>query len=126
MTTTSSLSNSVSSVHHRQGKGVGRWIVLAILLVFLAGTLFPFFLAAFNAIKTPSDYAANGPLAFPQSFDLTALKNFWATVDFPGSSSTASLSVDAQPYWLSSSACSTPMPSASGGCVAGRPCWFSC
>lgn len=83
MAATSALSNSVASVHHRQGKGFGRWIVLAILLVFLAGTLFPFFLAAFNAIKTPSDYAANGPLAFPQSFDLTALKNFWETVNFP-------------------------------------------
>ncbi len=83
MAVTSSISAQAVSVHHGQKKGIGRWIVLAILLVFLAGTLFPFFLAAFNAIKTPADYAANGPLAFPRSFDLTALKNFWATVDFP-------------------------------------------
>ena len=83
MTATSSLSVPVVSADHRQKKGFGRWVVLAILLVFLAGTLFPFFLAAFNAIKTPSDYAANGPLAFPQTFDLTALKNFWDTVNFP-------------------------------------------
>ncbi|MFK0162219.1 carbohydrate ABC transporter permease [Rhizobium sp. NPDC090279] len=83
MTATSSISAAVASVDHRQKKGFGRWVVLAILLVFLAGTLFPFFLAAFNAIKTPSDYAANGPLGFPQTFDLTALKNFWNTVNFP-------------------------------------------
>jgi raffinose/stachyose/melibiose transport system permease protein len=69
-------------VHHGQKKGFARWIVLAILLVFLAATLFPFLLAALNAIKTPADYSANGPLALPHSFDLTALKNFWQTVDF--------------------------------------------
>jgi raffinose/stachyose/melibiose transport system permease protein len=83
MAVTSSISASVVSTEHRQRKGFGRWVVLAILLFFLAGTLFPFFLAAFNAIKTPTDYAANGPLAFPQTFDLTALKNFWVTVNFP-------------------------------------------
>ncbi|AVA22545.1 carbohydrate ABC transporter permease [Rhizobium sp. LEGMi198b] len=85
MTTTASLSTEVASemhVHHGQKKGLARWIVLAILLVFLAATLFPFLLAALNAIKTPTDYAANGPLALPHSFDLTALKNFWTTVDF--------------------------------------------
>ncbi|MBB3451943.1 raffinose/stachyose/melibiose transport system permease protein [Rhizobium sp. BK313] len=85
MTTTASLSTEVTSemhVHHGQKKGFARWIVLAILLVFLAATLFPFLLAALNAIKTPADYAANGPLALPHSFDLTALKNFWQTVDF--------------------------------------------
>ncbi|TXH99095.1 MAG: carbohydrate ABC transporter permease [Rhizobium sp.] len=83
MAATPSISATVASADHRQRKGFGRWVVLAILFIFLAGTLFPFFLAAFNAIKTPSDYAANGPLAFPQTFDLTALKNFWTTVNFP-------------------------------------------
>ncbi len=83
MAATSSLSAPIVSADHRRKKGFGRWVVLAILLVFLAATLFPFFLAAFNAIKTAADYAANGPLAFPRSFDLTALKNFWTTVDFP-------------------------------------------
>ncbi|MEF0942496.1 carbohydrate ABC transporter permease [Rhizobium sp. BR 362] len=85
MTTTASLSTEVASdmhVHHAQKKGFARWIVLALLLVLLAATLFPFLLAALNAIKTPADYTANGPLALPHSFDLTALKNFWTTVDF--------------------------------------------
>ncbi len=83
MTATSSISAQAVSSDNPQKKGFGRWVVLVILLVFLASTLFPFLLAALNAIKTPSDYAANGPLALPHSFDLTALKNFWATVDFP-------------------------------------------
>ncbi|QND47936.1 carbohydrate ABC transporter permease [Rhizobium lusitanum] len=85
MAATASLSTPIASdapADHRRNKGFTRWIVLAILFVSLGGTLFPFFLAAFNAIKTPADYAANGPLAFPHSFDLTALKNFWANVDF--------------------------------------------
>jgi raffinose/stachyose/melibiose transport system permease protein len=67
----------------RKKGGAVRWIVLAILFFFLATTLFPFFLAAINAIKTPADYAANGPLALPHSFDLTAVKNFWTEVNFP-------------------------------------------
>ncbi|MDL2405388.1 carbohydrate ABC transporter permease [Rhizobium calliandrae] len=85
MTATASLSTEVASqmhAHHGPKKGFARWIVLAILLVLLAATLFPFLLAALNAIKTPADYAANGPLALPRSFDLTALQNFWTTVDF--------------------------------------------
>ncbi|NLR96901.1 carbohydrate ABC transporter permease [Rhizobium sp. P38BS-XIX] len=83
MSATSSISAQIVSSDNPQKKGFGRWVVLAILLVFLAGTLFPFLLAALNAIKTPSDYAGNGPLALPHSFDLTALENFWTTVNFP-------------------------------------------
>ena len=45
-------------------------------------TLFPFFLAAINAIKSPVDYGANGPVALPHSFDLTALIRFWREVRF--------------------------------------------
>ncbi|MDE1994461.1 MAG: carbohydrate ABC transporter permease [Rhizobiaceae bacterium] len=85
MAATASLSTPVTSEVHvdpRQKKGIGRWVVLFVLFVFLAMTLFPFFLAAVNAIKTPADYAANGPLAAPHTFDLTGLKNFWNNVDY--------------------------------------------
>jgi len=41
----------------------GRWIVLLLLALGLLTTLYPFFLAAINAIKTPTDYGANGPIA---------------------------------------------------------------
>jgi raffinose/stachyose/melibiose transport system permease protein len=59
-----------------------RWVILAILTVFLLLTLFPFFLALINAIKTSADYALGGPLALPTSIDLAALQRFWALSDF--------------------------------------------
>ncbi|WDR02396.1 carbohydrate ABC transporter permease [Devosia algicola] len=62
--------------------GAGRWWVLAAVTIGLLLFLAPFVLAFFNAIKTPDDYAAHGPLAIPQSFDLSALTAFWTNVDF--------------------------------------------
>ena len=59
-----------------------RWVVLAILIVFLLLTLFPFFLALINAIKASADYALGGPLALPASIDLAALRRFWVLSDF--------------------------------------------
>jgi raffinose/stachyose/melibiose transport system permease protein len=62
--------------------GASRYFVLALLIVAAALTLFPFVLAAINAIKSPQDYGANGPIALPHSFDLTALITFWKEVRF--------------------------------------------
>ena len=59
-----------------------RWVVLAILIVLLIGTLFPFFLALINAVKTSADYALGGPLALPTSIDFAALQKFWELSDF--------------------------------------------
>jgi len=67
---------------HTRRRGAARWVVLAVLIVLLLGTLFPFFLALINAVKNGADYAANGPLALPRSIDLTAMIKFWNTVDF--------------------------------------------
>ena len=67
---------------HRRSRGPGPWIVLAALLALLVVFLFPFALAVSNAVKTPSDYAAGGPLGLPHTFTLTALANFWVEVDF--------------------------------------------
>ncbi len=63
-------------------KGAFRWVILAILIVLLIGTLFPFFLALINAIKTSADYALGGPLSLPTSIDFAALQKFWALSDF--------------------------------------------
>jgi raffinose/stachyose/melibiose transport system permease protein len=63
-------------------QGAGRWWVLAVLALILILFLSPFALAFMNAIKTPDDYNAHGPLGFPRSFDLTALRDFWNNVDF--------------------------------------------
>jgi raffinose/stachyose/melibiose transport system permease protein len=45
-------------------------------------TLFPFLLAALNAVKSPADYAEHGPLALPSSIDLTGLRTFYQEVNF--------------------------------------------
>jgi raffinose/stachyose/melibiose transport system permease protein len=65
-----------------QRRGVGRWIVLSLLTVAVIVTLFPFLLAALNAVKSPADYAENGPLALPHSIDLTGLATFYQEVNF--------------------------------------------
>ena len=57
----------------RHRRGITRWVVLALLGLAMLGTLFPFAIAAINAIKTIEDYTARGPLALPNSFDLTAM-----------------------------------------------------
>lgn len=59
-----------------------RWVILALLIVLLAGTLFPFLLALINAVKTGVDYAAGGPLSIPTTIDVTALQGFWELSDF--------------------------------------------
>jgi raffinose/stachyose/melibiose transport system permease protein len=59
-----------------------RWPVLAILIVFLLLTLFPFFLALINAVKSSADYALGGPLTLPHEIDFAALAKFWTLSDF--------------------------------------------
>ncbi len=54
-------------------------VLLAVLLVVM---LFPFWVVAINAFKTPSDYATNGPMALPSAFVLDGLTAFWQRVDF--------------------------------------------
>ncbi len=68
--------------HTLRRRGPMRWVVLAILVILLVGTLFPFFLAIINAVKTGVDYAANGPLSLPTTIDFSALQKFWVLSDF--------------------------------------------
>lgn len=59
-----------------------RWVVLAILILLLAFTLFPFFLALLNAVKESAEYAVGGPLSIPRSIDLSGVEKFWTISDF--------------------------------------------
>jgi raffinose/stachyose/melibiose transport system permease protein len=70
-------SNSVGS-----RTGPGRWIVFGVINLFLVLVLSPFLLAASNAIKSGVDYSLHGPLALPQSFDLSSIIRYWNDVDF--------------------------------------------
>ncbi|NED94094.1 carbohydrate ABC transporter permease [Phytoactinopolyspora alkaliphila] len=65
--------------HHR---GVGRWIVLALLVIAAAAMLFPFAVIVLNAFKTPAEYSGAGPLAIPTEFYVDGMINFWNRVNF--------------------------------------------
>ena len=52
------------------------------LLILLFVMFLPFLIIAANAIKTPQEYAANGPLTLPAGLYLTGIENFWNRVDF--------------------------------------------
>src|SRR3569623_2908591 len=79
---TTAKANAVAAHGSHRRRGPMRWVVLAILVILLLGTLFPFFLAIINAVKTGVDYAANGPLSLPTTIDFSALVKFWNLSDF--------------------------------------------
>jgi raffinose/stachyose/melibiose transport system permease protein len=69
-----------ASQRHRRGPG--RHAILVGLSILLLLTLAPFLVVAMNAVKTPADYAAHGPIALPRSFHLSSVLEFWSRVDF--------------------------------------------
>ncbi|HET7506252.1 MAG TPA: carbohydrate ABC transporter permease [Kofleriaceae bacterium] len=66
--------------HYRHGRA--RHAVLIGLAIVLLLSIAPFLVVALNAVKTPADYAAHGPIAFPRSLNLTGIAAFWQRVDF--------------------------------------------
>ncbi len=60
----------------------GHRLIFGVLVVLAVGMLFPFLLVVFNAIKSPAEYAANGPLALPDGVFLQGILDFWTRVDF--------------------------------------------
>jgi raffinose/stachyose/melibiose transport system permease protein len=69
---------------HRRGRagGPGKLLVLMCLTMLLVVMLFPFVIVTLNAIKSPSEYASQGPLALPQGIYLQGIIDFWNRVDF--------------------------------------------
>jgi raffinose/stachyose/melibiose transport system permease protein len=63
-------------------RGFGRYVVLAALVLVGLLMLFPFAIVALNALKTPADYATNGPLGWPAEFTVRGITDFWQRVDF--------------------------------------------
>jgi ABC-type glycerol-3-phosphate transport system permease component len=59
-----------------------RYIVLIVLLVLLSLVVAPLLVVALNAVKSPSDYASNGPLSIPESLHWSGIVDFWQRVDF--------------------------------------------
>lgn len=56
--------------------------VLLLILIFVSGMLFPFFLVTLNSFKSPAEYAADGPLSLPNTFYFEGLTGFWERVNF--------------------------------------------
>ena len=63
-------------------RGVVRYVIIAGLIVLAIVMLFPFAIVAINAVKTPADYAANGPLSLPVEISFQGLIDFWNRVNF--------------------------------------------
>ena len=64
--------------------GVQGYAVLLCLLALLAVMFAPFLIILINAIKTPTDLAANGPMSIPMNPTLDNIATFWNAVDFGG------------------------------------------
>ncbi|WP_201788845.1 carbohydrate ABC transporter permease [Amycolatopsis orientalis] len=54
------------------------WSLIVLSIVMLA----PFVIVAMNALKSPAEYAADGPLSIPDGIHLQGLIDFWERVGF--------------------------------------------
>ena len=61
-----------------------RWVVLGVLGVLALLVVAPLLVIAVNAVKSPADYSAHGPIALPRSLHLSGIIDFWNRVDFTG------------------------------------------
>ncbi|MFC7533767.1 carbohydrate ABC transporter permease [Actinoplanes sp. GCM10030250] len=59
-----------------------RFFVLFGLLVLLLLLVGPLLVVALNAVKSPAEYAGNGPLSIPTSLYWDGIVDFWNRVDF--------------------------------------------
>ncbi|ADB30917.1 binding-protein-dependent transport systems inner membrane component [Kribbella flavida DSM 17836] len=68
----------------RYKQGAARWVVLVLVAFTAALVLVPFAVMLMNAFKSPADYSGNGPLSWPESFQLDGLRTYWQQVRFEG------------------------------------------
>ncbi len=67
---------------NRRRRGPSTYAVLVALTAFAAVMLIPFVVVVFNALKTPEEYTAQGPLSPPDGFNLDTMRAFWERTDF--------------------------------------------
>ncbi|MGW2329039.1 carbohydrate ABC transporter permease [Streptomyces sp. NPDC001700] len=63
-------------------RALKRYPVLAALIVAAVLMVLPFLVVALNAVKSPAEYSANGPLSLPKGLYLDGITDFWERVDF--------------------------------------------
>ncbi|XXV33570.1 carbohydrate ABC transporter permease [Sorangium sp. So ce1504] len=78
----SPVSAPARSRPRRRRRGPSAYVVLAALAALAGIMLIPFAVVVFNALKTPEEYTANGPLAPPEGFHLEGIRVFWERVGF--------------------------------------------
>jgi raffinose/stachyose/melibiose transport system permease protein len=61
---------------------ISGWMVVVGLTIVAVAMLLPFGIVTINALKSQQEYAADGPLSWPNGFDLDGIKEFWNRVDF--------------------------------------------
>ncbi|MEW2359017.1 carbohydrate ABC transporter permease [Spirillospora sp. NPDC029432] len=66
----------------RRRRGPSAYLVLVLLFALAGVMLIPFAVVVLNALKTPEEYSANGPLALPEGFSLEGVTAFWERTDF--------------------------------------------
>ncbi|MFD5814508.1 carbohydrate ABC transporter permease [Streptomyces sp. NPDC127038] len=59
-----------------------RYPVLVALVVGALFMVLPFAIVALNAVKSPAEYSAHGPLSLPHGLYLGGIEDFWQRVDF--------------------------------------------
>ncbi|GAA1803288.1 carbohydrate ABC transporter permease [Actinomadura chokoriensis] len=67
---------------HRRRRGPSAYAVLVALTAFAGVMLIPFVVVVFNALKTPEELTAHGPLSPPDGFNLDTMRAFWERTDF--------------------------------------------
>ena len=65
-----------------QRSGYLRFLVLSVLTLFALVMLVPFVIVTMNALKSPAEYAGDGPLSLPDGFHLQGIVDFWNRVDY--------------------------------------------
>jgi raffinose/stachyose/melibiose transport system permease protein len=68
--------------HSRRHRGPAAYLVLAGLVVLALIMLAPFGIVAMNAVKSPTDFAAHGPLSLPRSLYFSGVRDFWSLENF--------------------------------------------
>jgi raffinose/stachyose/melibiose transport system permease protein len=70
------------TIRTRPAKGLSRYAVLWSLIVLAVVMLLPLAIVVLNAVKSPAEYASDGPLALPRGVYLQGIIDFWKRVDF--------------------------------------------
>ncbi|MFI0350341.1 carbohydrate ABC transporter permease [Actinomadura sp. 9N407] len=66
----------------RRRRGPAAYAVLVALFALAALMLIPFAVVVLNAVKTPAEYSANGPLALPEGISFEGITAFWDRTGF--------------------------------------------